>query len=92
MLLITEQQVSRVLLASFQSPVYNSLTKDRKQVAFLSAFFRWGIFFDDVLPSDQRGIWVVLHSTCGPDYTYEIFGHKAVYMGIGDKHEREVRS
>ena len=72
------------------TPVYDTLGKNRTAVAFLSAFLRWGAFFTDVLPSSQHGIFVVLESTCGQTFTYEIFGHKAVYMGEGNLHDTRV--
>ena len=72
------------------TPVYDVLTENRTAVAFLSAFLRWGAFFTDVLPSSQHGIFVVLESTCGEMFTYEIFGHKAVYLGKGNLHDVRV--
>ena len=56
-------------------------------VAFLSAFLRWGIFFTDVLPEHEQGLYVVLESTCGQTHTYEIFGHESVYLGEGNFHD-----
>ena len=72
------------------SPVYDVLTENRTAVAFLSAFLRWGAYFTDVLPSSQHGIFVVLESSCGQTYTYEIFGHKSVYIGEGNLHDKRV--
>jgi hypothetical protein len=68
-------------------PVYDNLTVNRTMVAFLSAFLRWGTYFDDVLPEHEQGIFVVLESSCGQSFTYEIFGRKAVYLGEGDQHD-----
>ncbi|CAB9505205.1 Receptor-type guanylate cyclase gcy [Seminavis robusta] len=71
-------------------PVYDTLTENRTMVAYLSAFMRWGVFFTDVLPDHEQDIYVVLESTCGQTFTYEIFGHKSVYLGEGDVHDTTV--
>ncbi|CAB9505204.1 Receptor-type guanylate cyclase gcy [Seminavis robusta] len=71
-------------------PIYDNLTHNRTIVAVLASFLRWGSFFTDVLPSSQQGIYVVLESTCDQEFTYEIFGHKAVFMGNGDNHEKRL--
>jgi len=68
-------------------PVYDSLFENRSMVAFLSAFVRWGLFFDDVLPDHEQGLFVVLENTCNQTFTYEILGHKAVYIGEGALHD-----
>lgn len=72
------------------SPVYDVLTENRTAVAFLSAFLMWGAYFTDVLPDSEHGIFVVLESNCGQTFTYEIFGHKAVYIGEGNLHDTRV--
>lgn len=71
-------------------PVYDSLTQNRTIVAFLSAFQRWGAFFTDVLPDHEQGIFVVLESSCGQMFTYEVFGHKAKFLGEGDHHDKDL--
>lgn len=65
-------------------PIYDTLKTDRKPAAVLSAFFRWGLFFENVLPQTQDGIIVVLNGTCGQTFTYELKGKKAYYLGQGD--------
>ena len=67
-------------------PVYDSLTENRTVVAFLSAFVHW-VFFMDFLPEHEQGIHVVLESTCDEVFTYEIFGHKAAFIGEGNLHD-----
>ncbi|CAB9522230.1 Receptor-type guanylate cyclase gcy [Seminavis robusta] len=73
-------------------PVYDTLTTNRTAVAFLSAFLRWGTFFTDVLPSTEQGIFVVLESSCNQTFTYELFGHKPVYLGEGNLHDTGLDS
>ena len=72
------------------SPVYDTLDENRTMVAFLSAFIKWGAYFTDVLPSSPLGIFVILESSCGQKFTYEIFGHRAVYIGEGNLHDTRV--
>jgi hypothetical protein len=71
-------------------PVYDKFTEDRSMVAFLAAFIRWGVFFSDVLPAHERGLFVVLENDCGDAFTYEILGHEAVYLGEGYVNDHRV--
>ena len=71
-------------------PVYDSLTVNRTMVAFLSAFLRWGLFFTDVLPDSEQGIYVVLMNDCEQSFTYKILGLTAVFMGEGDIHDHAL--
>lgn len=64
-------------------PIYDKHTKDRRVVASLTPFLRWGKFFTRVLPTSQTGIIVVLTNSCGAVHTYEIRGPKSVYKGKG---------
>jgi hypothetical protein len=71
-------------------PIYDSMTHNRTIVGVLAALLRWGVFFTDVLPSAEHGIYVVLESSCDQVFTYEIFGHEATYLGVGDNHDKRV--
>jgi hypothetical protein len=67
-------------------PVYSNMEVDRTTVAVLSAFLRWGQFFDRALPEYETGILLVLHGTCGRKFSYILNGHKASFLGDGDLH------
>lgn len=47
----------------------------------------WDRALLDLLPHGVEGIHVVLESTCGQVYTFELIGPGAVYMGEGDLHD-----
>lgn len=67
-------------------PIHDDLKLDRNTVGFLSAFLRWGTFFENVLPEYETGIMIVLHGTCGRQFSYILNGNHAEFLGDGDLH------
>jgi hypothetical protein len=45
----------------------------------LSVLFAWDSYFTNVLPEGVNGMVVVLHSTCGDHYTYQLDGPDAIF-------------
>ena len=68
-------------------PVYDSLKKDRKAVAVLLGFFRWGNFFENVLPEHEKGIIVVVYGSCNQTFSYEMIQGKPTFLGNEDFHD-----
>jgi len=68
-------------------PIYDGLEVDRAVVAVLSAFFRWGRFFDNVVAENERGLMLILEGSCGQRYTYVLNGYKAEFLGNSDLHD-----
>jgi class 3 adenylate cyclase len=75
------------------TPVYERLGNKSSDVvgAFVStvAFDR---YLADLLPDRVRGIFAILKNTCGQEYSYELTGTQAVYLGEGDVHDRHFDS
>lgn len=72
-------------------PVFDSFDANRTAVAFISVVVNWNIFFKDVLAADQRGITVILSSTCNQTATYVINGSAAVFLGDGHFHDEQFQ-
>ena len=70
-------------------PIYDSLKKDREPVAILMAFFRWGNFFEKVLPAHQEGIIIVVYGSCNQTFSYEMIAGKPSFLGNADFHDRQ---
>ena len=73
-------------------PIYDNLTFNRAIVGFLSAFFRWGKFFENVLPEYETGIIIVLYGSCGQAFSYVVNGYEATFLGNGDLHDTAYES
>ena len=68
-------------------PIYDDLEANSTAVGFLSAFLRWGIFFENVLPEYETGIMIVLYGSCGRQFSYILNGYSAEFLGNGDLHD-----
>lgn len=68
-------------------PVYDSLKKDREIVAILLAFFRWGNFFERVIPAYQKGITIVVYGTCNQTFSYDMVNGNPTFLGNEDFHD-----
>ena len=86
---LSEQQEPHSYL---MQPVYDSLTTQRTAVAILTAFFRWGTFFEDVLPAHEEGIIVVVNGTCNQTFSYEMVHGKPSFWGYSDFHDSNYDS
>jgi class 3 adenylate cyclase len=77
-------------MAQFQIPVFDSFNETtQKPVAVMRALVHWRHYFRNILPSNVRGITVVLENECDGQYTYEINGKEAFVEGFGDLHDRK---
>lgn len=64
-------------------------TPNSNVVGILASTFFWRQFLENILPNDERGLIVVLENTCNQSFTYEVNGHKAVWLGPGDLHDHK---
>ena len=55
--------------------------------AVIMALIHWRSYFRHALPASMPAILVVLESTCGGLYTYEIQGPETYIVGFGDLHD-----
>ncbi|CAB9511297.1 Receptor-type guanylate cyclase gcy [Seminavis robusta] len=72
-------------------PVYETYQAEgapsRKPVAIMTAWIQWCGYFDNVLPSTMKGIYVIFHNSCSESFTYEINGPKMTAVGPSDRHD-----
>ncbi|CAB9512390.1 Receptor-type guanylate cyclase gcy [Seminavis robusta] len=77
------------------SPVYQDFdtsAQNRTLVAVLLQVVPWKTFFENLLPTGDNGIQLVLtpHSTiCGEPFSFQLNGKEAVFLGYGDQHDSE---
>jgi hypothetical protein len=75
------------------SPVYDELEGERTLVATIIAVLPWHNYFLHVIPEGVDGaLIVVVKSTCGQVFSYEIQGSKLSYFGEGDFHDTDYNS
>lgn len=69
-------------------PVFDSFNRtSRKAVAVLKSVIHWKSYLRFILPSNVRGITVVLQNRCDGSHTFEIDGKEAHVVGFGDLHD-----
>lgn len=83
---------------SFQRPHVNMLTpvnrltgdQDSEIVGVIISTIAFDVYLAGLVPDGIDGIHAVLKSDCNnTGHTYELTGDRAVYLGAGDRHERE---
>jgi len=67
-------------------PVFESLEHDARTVGFLLALTSWANFFNKILPEKATNVHCVVSSSCGNEFTFELRGPTAVFLGDGDLH------
>ena len=74
-------------------PIYPSLANGNEKIdrdsllGFIVGVLPWDTYFLNLLPGHIKGIIVVLHNSCGEDFTYRLDGQDATYLGEGDLHD-----
>mmetsp|Transcript_22665 Transcript_22665/g.50613 ORF Transcript_22665/g.50613 Transcript_22665/m.50613 type:complete len:1177 (+) Transcript_22665:27-3557(+) len=85
------EPVIRVLYPILDSAV-GAITIDEDNstvVGMLASSFFWRSFLVNILPEGENGLVVVFENTYNQTFTYEINGHKAVWLGPGDNHDTQ---
>ena len=67
-------------------PIMNDFDEAAEVVGFITGELSWNNFFQDVLPSEVKGIVLEVVGTCGESFTFQVNGHQAVFLGYGHKH------
>lgn len=57
-------------------------------VGFLSVITHWSEILTNVLAEGSNGTIVVFDNPCSSSFTYVVNGPEAIYLGIGDKHDK----
>jgi class 3 adenylate cyclase len=73
--------------SAFFFPVFDTYHQNRNMVGIVAAVTYWSIFFEDILPEEARGIFVLVENECGQNYTYQVNGPQATFYGAGDLHD-----
>ena len=70
-------------------PVYHDFVDHREAdiLGVVTAIIGWDHYFENLLPPEAHGIVVVMKDTCGGQFSYQINGGEAVFLGYGDHHE-----
>lgn len=58
-------------------------------VGVLEGSFFWRDLIKNILPENTNGVVVVFQNPCNPDFTYQIDGPKAIFLGRGDLHDAQ---
>lgn len=76
-------------ISSFNYPVLTGFTPlgSPELGGALGTLLPWNSFFQNILPENADGIIVVLTTSCGQAFTYQINGPEAVLLGPGDLHD-----
>ena len=61
-------------------------------VGMLAIPIYWRSFLRDILTEGSDGIVVVVHNPCNQPFTYQIYGPRVTYLGVGDLHDNQFDS
>jgi class 3 adenylate cyclase len=68
-------------------PIFDNYSEDKQLVGTLAAYIYWQVYFEDILPPNEKGVLVVLENSCDQQYSYVVNGHDVEYIGQGDLHQ-----
>ncbi|CAB9497225.1 Receptor-type guanylate cyclase gcy [Seminavis robusta] len=51
------------------------------------AILPWDHYFENILPSEAHGVIIVMKDTCGGEFSYQVNGAEAIFLGYGDFHD-----
>ena len=70
-------------------PIYKDFEhlSERDILGVVISVIGWDHYFEKLLPPEAHGITVVMRDTCGDEFSYQINGAEAVFLGYGDHHE-----
>ncbi|CAB9527346.1 Receptor-type guanylate cyclase gcy [Seminavis robusta] len=61
--------------------------EDNPIVAAATAVLAWDKYFSYIMPEDAIGLVIVVKDTCGDEFTYQVDGPTATFLGNGDLHD-----
>jgi CHASE domain len=79
-----------VICSVLLEPIYPTFDNHDNDdlVGFLAAVVSWDVFFSNILRNEPHGIVVVVQNSCGDNFTYQINGPQATFLGTKDMHHR----
>ena len=69
-----------ILETFVNAPVFDSFDQDSNIVGNYFAVVPWFVYFSNELPEDNAPVHLVVDSTCGNVFTYEIAGRNATLL------------
>ena len=70
-------------------PIFDKLEgNDKEVVGVLMSTIHWRSYLQNILPTTNHGIYVVVENFCDGNYTYLLQGTEAMVVGFGDLHDR----
>jgi class 3 adenylate cyclase len=70
-------------------PIMNDFDEAAEVVGFITGELSWTTFFQDVLPSEVKGIVLEVVGSCGESFTFQVNGHQAAFLGYGFEHSAQ---
>jgi hypothetical protein len=68
-------------------PVYESFKSTAPIVGFFEIILDWKSILKGLLPGDGTGLFYVISSSCGDQYTWELRDEEITYLGQGNLHD-----
>ena len=69
-------------------PIFDTLNgTDRNVVGIIKSTIYWNWFLRNILPTHQKGIFVVIDNACDGSFTYIVEGPDVVPIGFGNRHD-----
>ena len=69
-------------------PVYETFNHTATEiVGFLEILFNWQTFVSLLLPKGEDGVFYVVNSSCGDEFTFQVSEGETIYIGEGDHHD-----
>jgi hypothetical protein len=69
-------------------PVFDKVGDNATIVATLASMLPWHNYFKNLLPDDIEPIVIVVRSSCGTVFSYQVEGPNVTFIGDGDRHDR----
>jgi hypothetical protein len=67
---------------------FNETHRDSSHIMGVAiAILPWDHYYENILPPEAHGIVVVMRDTCGDQFSYQVNGAHAIFLGYGDFHD-----
>lgn len=80
------QRVDDIPRSVVVQAVHETFDETSRVVGYLIAVEAWTHFFERALPHGVDGFIVDIKSSCGPEFTFQVDGPDATFVGQGDLH------
>jgi hypothetical protein len=85
----TKREYEGEPVARMYYPIFDTFESETsKLVGMISAAIIFEMFLAGVLGPNSKGIICVFENTCGDEFSFQINGEEAAYLGPGDFHDR----